>query len=132
MTILKTYGRVWSDDMDSALAVLVELVEEPAHLRFAFGEVEIAAIGDFLVIAGSPEATARLPRASTTVVVSDLTAVEALLTARGATLTHGPERSLTGSYLYARHADGAEVEYVQWKPELITRILGRAGRPGSD
>ncbi|MFI9272236.1 VOC family protein [Kitasatospora sp. NPDC052896] len=102
----------------------MELVAEPAHLRFEFGEVEVAAVGDFLVIAGSAEAAARLPRASTTVVVSDLAAVQAVLAAHGATLTHGPARSVTGSYLFARHAEGAEVEYVQWKPELVARLLG--------
>ncbi|MEU8513878.1 hypothetical protein AB0C76_20150 [Kitasatospora sp. NPDC048722] len=37
---------------------------------------------------------------------------------------------MTGSYLYARHADGAEVEYVQWEPELVARFLGRPGQPG--
>jgi hypothetical protein len=30
----------------------------------------------------------------------------------------------TGRFLYDRHADGAEIEYVEWTPELALRILG--------
>ena len=75
------------------------------------------------MIAGSAEAAAELPRASTTVIVSDLGETQALLRAHGAETTFGPAEGLTGSYLFARHLDGAEVEYVQWKPELRDRIL---------
>ncbi len=123
MAILKTYARLWSTDLDRALPPLIELVGAECDLRFEFGSVEIAAIGDFLVIAGSAEAAAELPRASTTVIVSDLGETRALLRAHGAEITFGPAESLTGSYLFARHLDGAEVEYVQWKPELRDRIV---------
>ncbi|WP_217549704.1 VOC family protein [Streptomyces sp. GbtcB6] len=123
MAILKTYARVWSDEMDSALRPLVELVGAECDLRFAFGDVEVAALGDFLVIAGTPEAAAKLPSASATVVVSDLEETRRLLTAHGAEITFGPAKGPTGSYFFARHRDGAEVEYVQWTSELENRIL---------
>jgi hypothetical protein len=31
----------------------------------------------------------------------------------------------TGTMLYARHPDGVSVEYVQWLPELVARIIER-------
>ncbi|MFJ3215694.1 VOC family protein [Kitasatospora sp. NPDC086801] len=123
MAVLKTYARLWSTDLDTALPPLIELVGAECDLRFEFGPVEVAAVGDFLVIAGPAEAAAELPGASATVIVSDLAETQALLRAHGAEITFGPAEGLTGSYLFARHLDGAEVEYVQWKPELRDRIL---------
>jgi hypothetical protein len=37
-----------------------------------------------------------------------------------------PQRAIreTGRFLYARHADGAEIEYVEWTPDLVQRIIG--------
>jgi hypothetical protein len=79
--------------------------------------------GNFLVIAGTPEAAAKLPRATATVIVSGLGEVQAVLAPHGADVTFGPTEGPTGSYLFARHADSAEVEYVQWTPELEVQIL---------
>jgi hypothetical protein len=64
-----------------------------------------------------------------TVVVSDLDELTRKLTAHGGQITVPESRSETGRFLYARHADGAEVEYVEWRPELVERVLGRPARP---
>lgn len=75
MTILKTYARLWADELDTSLALLRELTGAETDLRFAFGSVELAAIGDFLVIAGPPAERARYSHASATVIVDDLDAL---------------------------------------------------------
>lgn len=123
MTIRKTYARLWTRNLDEALPLLTELVGAAPDLRFEFGAVELAVIGDFLVIAGPAEAAAALPAASTTVIVGDLDKVHETLSSHGAEITFGPAAGPTGRYLFARHADGSEAEYVQWKPELENRIL---------
>lgn len=119
MTILRTYARVWSEDADSALPLLERLTGEQPHLRLAFESVELAAVGDFLVIAGPAEFRERYTHASATVVVSDLDALVKDLEEAGATITTPLTAGPTGSFLYARHADGIAVEYVQWTPELV-------------
>ncbi|QKW52568.1 VOC family protein [Streptomyces buecherae] len=123
MTILKTYARLWTDSLDGALPLLRELTGAEPDLRLGFEAVELAAIGDFLVIAGPAEERATYAHASATVVVDDLDACQATLTASGATLTTPLAAGPTGRFLYARHADGAEVEYVEWVPELVQRII---------
>lgn len=123
MTILRTYARLWTDDLDQALPLLEELTGEPPHLRLAFHEIALAAIGNFLVIAGPAEERARYAHASATVVVDDLDALQATLTAAGATVTTPATDGPTGRFLYARHADGAEVEYVEWTPDLVRGII---------
>ncbi|RLL67579.1 VOC family protein [Streptomyces sp. Z26] len=124
MTVLKTYARLWTDDLDRALPLLQELTgrTEP-DLRLPFEDVELAAIGDFLVIAGTPEARAAYAHASATVVVRDLDRTEAVLRAAGATITTPLTAGPTGRFLYARHADGAEAEYVEWVPDLVRRLV---------
>ncbi|WP_212818312.1 VOC family protein [Polymorphospora rubra] len=124
MAILKTYARLWVDDLDRALPLLTELVGAAPDLRFGFGGVELAAVGDFLVIAGPAEQRARYADASATVVVSDLDEVVTRLAAHGGRVTVPVAASETGRFLYAEHAGGAQVEYVEWVPELVRRILG--------
>jgi hypothetical protein len=46
-----------------------------------------------------------------------------VLDAHGAQITSGPDDGPAGPYMYARHADGPQVEYLQLKPELKARIL---------
>ncbi|MFB8102839.1 MULTISPECIES: VOC family protein [Streptomyces] len=123
MTILKTYARLWTDDLDQALPLLEELTGERPHLRLAFHEIALAALGNFLVIAGPAEERARYAHASATVVVDDLDALQATLASAGAAITTPTTGGPTGRFLYARHADGAEVEYVEWTPDLVQRII---------
>ncbi|MEU2825252.1 VOC family protein [Streptomyces bacillaris] len=123
MAVLKTYARLWTDDLDQAPPLLEELTGEQPHLRLAFEQVALAAIGNFLVIAGPAEERARYSHASATVVVDDLDALLATLTSAGAAVTTPTTGGPTGRFLYARHADGAEIEYVEWTPELVRRII---------
>lgn len=124
--ILKTYARLWVADLDASLPLLEQLVGRGPDARFPFGDVELAAIGDFLVIAGTPEALEPHRQATGPVIVEDLDALEAAVVAAGATITQQAQPSETGRFLYARHADGSLVEYVQWNPELVAAILGPA------
>ncbi|WP_329402888.1 VOC family protein [Streptomyces melanogenes] len=123
MTILKTYARLWTDDLDRALPLLEQLTGEQPHLRLAFHTVGLAAIGDFLVIAGPAEERAKYGHASATVVVEDLDALQETLASAEATITTPVTDGPTGRFLYARHADGAGVEYVEWNPELVDRLI---------
>ncbi|MEE2041382.1 hypothetical protein Q8791_29575 [Nocardiopsis sp. CT-R113] len=123
MAILKTYARLWADDLDLALPLLRDLVGAEPDLRFSFGSVELAAIGDFLVIAGPAEERAPYAGASATVIVSDLDELAAALADAGAVVTTPEATSPTGRFLYARHPGGAEVEYVEWVPELVRRVV---------
>ncbi|MDT0443102.1 VOC family protein [Streptomyces johnsoniae] len=125
MSILRTYARLWTDDLDRALPLLHKLTGTAPDLRLAFGTVELAAIGDFLVIAGPAAERAKYAHASATVVVEDLDEVAATLTSDGADLTTPVTKGPTGRFLYARHADGAEIEYVEWTPELVRRLVRR-------
>ncbi|MFI0156764.1 VOC family protein [Streptomyces lydicus] len=125
MTILKTYARLWTEDLDRALPLLEQLTGAQVDLRLTFHAVELAVLGDFLVIAGPADERAKYAHASATVLVEDLDELQTTLKAAGATVTTPATAGPTGRFLYARHVDGAEIEYVEWTPELRRRLLGR-------
>ena len=129
VVILKTYARVFTSTMDECLRALEALVGRAADLRFDFGGVELAAVGDFLVIAGSAEQLEPLRGTVGPVVVDDLDATIELMLTAGATVDQPRGSSETGTYVYLRHRDGALIEYVQWKPDIINRLLPGAHLP---
>jgi len=122
--ILKTYARVFTHDMAVTLPLFEQLVGCPPDIRFTFGEWEIVALGDFLLVAGTEAALAPIRDSYGPVVVDDLAATLYLLEQAGAVITTAPVEVPTGTMLYARHPGGPHVEYVQWKPELVKRIIG--------
>ena len=128
--ILKTYARMFSRDCDETLAMLERLHGRKPHLRFRFGEWDLAGIGDTLVVAGTQEALAPILDTHGPLVVSDIDAVQIELLAGGATITRPLVDVPTGRMLYARHADGLHVEYVQWTDDLVERLIRMPQREG--
>ncbi|WP_227979253.1 VOC family protein [Nocardia spumae] len=124
MRILKTYARLFVTDPDRAVPIYEQLVGAPADLRFRFERAEIAAIGDFLVVAGPDEAIAGYRDTIGPVIVDDLTAVREFLAGIGGTVLGEPVTSPTGDVLYARHPDGTQIEYVQWADDIRIHVLG--------
>lgn len=56
-------------------------------------------------------------------IVNDLDTLTKTLATAGAEIATPESTSATGRFLYARHRGGAEVEYVEWVPELVERIV---------
>lgn len=123
--ILRTYARVFTSTPDVTVSFLEQLVGRPADLRFTFGDLHLAAVGDFLVLGGPDEALLAFRAGVGPVVVDDLTATIAGLSRQGAVVEQDPETSETGTFAYLRHPDGVLIEYVEWFPELREQILGR-------
>jgi hypothetical protein len=57
------------------------------------------------------------------VIVDDLDSITAALLKHGAVITKPEDVSPSGRYLFARHADGLHVKYVQWKQEFVERFI---------
>ncbi|MFE7723209.1 VOC family protein [Nocardia rhizosphaerihabitans] len=124
MKILKTYARLFITDLDQALPVYEKLVGTPADIRFRFEQADIAAIGDFLVIAGPEDSISGYRDTIGPVIVDDLYAAQQFVTDIGGEITSGPVVSPTGLVVYARHPDGVHVEYVEWAADIRSRVLG--------
>ena len=122
--ILKTYARIFTEDMAATLRLFQELVGREPDLHFTLGDWELVAIGDFLLVGGTEEALAPIRHSCGPIVVDDLEATQQLLLKAGAVITQPIMPAPTGTMLYARHADNTVMEYVQWTPELVKQIIG--------
>jgi len=107
----EVFGRLYVDELDAALPVLSALSGREPALRFDYLDLELASIGGFLVIAGTPAALAPFRGTHATAIVDDLAPV---LAAAGEVLD-GPNAVPTGRNLTVRHRGGAVVEYVEFR-----------------
>ncbi|BCP53049.1 hypothetical protein K32_16660 [Kaistia sp. 32K] len=128
--ILKTYARVFTNDAESALATFQALHGAEPHLKFRFGEWDLIGIGDTFIVGGTDAALAPIRDSHGPWIVRDLDEAQRRLEQAGATITQPAAASPTGRFLYARHADGALVEYVEWTPELVEKFIRAPQREG--
>lgn len=122
--ILKTYARVVTGDMEATLADLLALTGKGVDLRFTAGGIEIAALGNFCVIAAPLEKHGALREIVGPVVVDDLDQTRTDLLERGAVLVRDRFDAPTGWVLYARTSDGVVIEWLQFSAEFLQKIMG--------
>lgn len=128
--ILKTYTRVFTNDAEATAAAFIRLHGREPHLRFRFGEWDLIGVGDTFIVGGTDEALAPIKGSHGPYIVDDLVATQAILERDGATVTQPISDTPTGRMLYARHADGLVVEYVEWTAELVEAFIRGPQRDG--
>jgi len=121
--VLKTYTRILTNDAESALRTFELIYGARLDLRMAFRDWDAIAIGDVLIVGGSDDSLQPLLGTHGPLIVDDLEATKALLESAGAEITQPIESGPTGTFLYARHADGSIVEYAQWTDALRERLI---------
>ena len=131
MRVLKTYARIFVADLDESLPLYETIVGASADLRFTFEKAELAAVGDFLLIAGADDDVEAYRSTVGPVIVDDLDALISQVSGEAGAEVIGESESTTGRFAYLRHTDGAVLEYVQWSREVAEAVLGtpKAGPP---
>jgi hypothetical protein len=114
MAVLTTYARIYVDDLDTALPTFAALTGAQPGLRFTYRGVELANIGDYLLVAGGSEALAPFRNVQATSIVENLDEVLAVVAREGGETLDGPNDVPTGRNLTVRHPGGAVVEYVEF------------------
>ncbi|MGH3511972.1 MAG: VOC family protein [Pseudonocardiaceae bacterium] len=105
-------ARVAVADIDAALPVYEQLSDSTEMRRFRVGDVELAWVGDFLLLSGSPEAIEKYHRVAT-LLVNDIHAAAAIVVSAGGVVLEGPGEAPNGPRMIARHPDGAIFEYIE-------------------
>lgn len=119
MKILKTLSRLYVNNLDPALEFYEDLLGISATMRFQIPQIglELAQIGDILLVAGSEEALKPFRNTQATFLVDSLDEFKVFLKEKGAEIIRGPAKVPTGRNMTARHPDGAIIEYVEhFKP----------------
>lgn len=120
--ILKTYSRIFTENLDASLAVLQPFVGRKPELRVRFKDMEVSTLGEFCFLAGPAESIKPFLGAVGPVIVDDLEATQAALEKDGAQITQPITPGPTGRNLFSRSPDGVVIEWVQWKPEIWEQV----------
>lgn len=108
--IVDVLARVFIDDLDAAIPLYQALADgAPVH-RFTFRDVELARVGQFLLLSGN---TAAYRNRVATIVVHELGPVLSALELANGVVLEGPSPAPNGDRLIARHPDGSVFEYIE-------------------
>jgi hypothetical protein len=126
MRIFRTYARVYATDLDEVLAPLIAVTGESVTTRFTMPNgLELAAIGQVLVVAGDERALEPYTATAATLIVDDLDECQARLSETEAQIVRGPQAVPTGRNLTAELPGGVQIEYVEWDESQWERAGGR-------
>lgn len=120
--ILKTYSRIFTDNLDGSLNLLKKLVGREPELRFPFRDMEVLTIGDFCILAGPADSIKPFLGAVGPVIVDDLEQTQVALKKAGAEIIAPIIEVPTGRNLFSRNPDGVTIEWVQWRIDIWERI----------
>ena len=115
MKILRTLTRVCVNDIESTIQFYENLTGVKTGLRFSMPAtgLELAGVGEVLVIAGTDEALTPFRQTNATFLVDSLEEYHRFLTENGATVLSPPKQVPTGMNMTVRHPDGLVIEYVE-------------------
>lgn len=115
MKVLKTLSRVYINDLNPSIEFYEELLGTAAPMRFEIPQIglELAQVGDILLIAGSDEALKPFRSTQATMLVDSLDEFKTYLEEKGAEIIRGPNTVPTGRNMAVRHPDGSIIEYVE-------------------
>ena len=116
MKVLKTLSRLYVNDLNSAVEFYEKLLGTPTAMRFEIPQIglELAQVGDILLIGGTDEALKPFRSTQATFLVDSIYEFKAYLEEKGAEIIRGPARVPTGRNMTLRHSDGSVIEYVEY------------------
>lgn len=120
--ILKTYSRIFTDNLNASLDLLKQLVGREPELRIQFQDMEVLTIGDFSILAGPTESIKPFLGTVGPVIVDDLEQTQTILQQGGAEIVTPITEAPTAWSLFTRNPDGVVIEWVQWRPDIWEQV----------
>lgn len=115
MPALATFARMYVRDLEATIAALEACGVSGVRLRFGHAAgLQLALVGDVLVLAGSDEQLAPFTATDLTVVVDELEPATTSAQAVGAVVVRGPADQATGRNATVSFPGGPVVEFVEW------------------
>lgn len=115
--IKEVLNRVYVNDIDQAISFYEQLVGEELKSRFQYSEMhlELARVGNILIICGTEEALKPFKATMATFSVDSVAEFRAFLLDNGGEILRDIKAVPTGFNMTAKHPDGAIVEYVEFR-----------------
>ena len=117
MKVIQILSRVYVNDIDTAICFYEELLQEKCSSRFDYLQMklEIARVGDILLIGGSVEALKTFINTTATFLVDSVEEFKEFLLKNDATIIRDIQQVPTGFNMTVQHKDGIIIEYVEHK-----------------
>ncbi|MFD3447084.1 VOC family protein [Microbacteriaceae bacterium 4G12] len=117
MKVKQILNRFYVHDIDQSIEFYEKLLNEQCSSRFKYPQVnlEIARIGNILIISGSDEALKQFKDTQATFLVDSIIEFKDFLLNNGATIISDLKEVPTGMNMTVKHLDGTIVEYVEHK-----------------
>ncbi len=117
MKIKQILNRFYVHDIDQSIKFYEEILNEKCNLRFDYPQVnlELAQVGNILIISGSDEALKPFKDTKATFLVDSIMEFKNFLLNNGATIIRDLKVVPTGMNMTVKHLDGTIVEYVEHK-----------------
>ncbi len=115
VVVLQTYIRLYVSDIDTSIAFYEAIFNESATFRFKYEAValELASVGDILILAGSDEALEPFRQTKATFKVDNIQEFYDHLINSGCRVIRDLAKVPTGTNFTVQHPDGEIFEYVQ-------------------
>jgi predicted enzyme related to lactoylglutathione lyase len=115
LKVLKTFTRLYVDNLDLALPFYENIYGVKTQRRFTYPHlnVEVATVGDLMLLAGPKDACKSLSSIKATFIVDSLAEFLAYFNDVGIRVIRGPQQVPTGKNMTVQHSDGVLIEYVE-------------------
>ncbi len=115
MKIKQILSRFYVHDINQAVGFYEELLNEECSLRLNYTEMnlQLAQVGNILILSGSDEALSPFIDTKATFLVDSVIEYKEFLLKNGATIIRDIREVPTGSNMTVKHLDGTIVEYVE-------------------
>lgn len=120
MEIKKVLNRFYVNDIEKAIKFYEKILNEKCSNIFKYSEasLELASIGNILIISGSDEALKPFKDTQATFLVDSITEFKEFLLNNGATIIRDLKIVPSGMNMTVKHFDGTIIEYVEHKANL--------------
>lgn len=115
MQVKQVLNRFYVHNMEKAIEFYEEVLDEKCKMRLKYSQVdlELAQIGNILILAGSDEALKPFRDTQATFLVDSISEFKAYLLSNGAMIIRDIKEVPTGKNMTLEHSDGTVVEYVE-------------------
>lgn len=128
MAALASFARICVTDLDAALVALAASGVSDVRLRFGHATgLQLALVGDILVLAGPDDIIAPFRSTDVTIIVDDLDDAIAAARSAAAEIVRGSAEQEVGRNVTVAFPGGPIIEYVEWNQ--ATRARAGLGAP---
>ena len=117
MRVEKILTRFYVHDINKTVEFYEKLLNQNCDLKFKYSEMnlELAQIGNILIVSGTDEALKPFKDTKTTFLVDSVIEFKEFLLKNGALVIRDLKKVPTGMNMTVKHLDGTIVEYVEHK-----------------